>query len=64
MAEERPGLSDHRQQGKRLLEDPREEARARDGDSDTKRDRVRGRKKKREVSVVSSQSRPAKKPHF
>lgn len=54
VAEERPGLSDHRQQGKRLLEDPREEARARDGDSDTKRDRVRGRKKERSFSGEQS----------
>lgn len=36
-AEERPGLSDHRQQGRRRLEGQREEARARDGDSDTER---------------------------
>lgn len=54
VAEERPGLSDHRQQGRRLLEDPREEARARDGDSNTKRDRVRGRKKERSFSGEQS----------
>lgn len=47
VAEERPGLSDHRQQGRRLLEDQQEEARARDDDSDTERDRVRGRKKEK-----------------
>lgn len=51
MAEERPGLSDHRQQGRRLLEGQREEARARNGDSDaTGKDRVRGRKKERSFS--------------
>lgn len=63
VAEERPGLSDHRQQGKRLLEDPREEARARDGDSDTKRDRVRGRKKERSFSGEQSKQ-TSLKPHF
>lgn len=47
VAEERPGLSDHRQQGRQLLEGQREEARARDDDSDTERDRVRGRKKEK-----------------
>lgn len=49
VAEERPGLSDHRQQGRRLLEGQKE-ARARDDDSDTERDRVRGRKKERNFS--------------
>lgn len=37
VAEERPGLSDHRQQGRRLLEGQREEARGRNGDSDMER---------------------------
>lgn len=60
VAEERPGLSDHRQQGKRLLEDPREDARARDGDSDTKRDRVRGRKKERSFSGEQSKQTSGK----
>lgn len=41
VAEERPGLSDHRQQGRQLLEGQREEARARDGDNNKERDRVR-----------------------
>lgn len=51
VAEERPGLSDHRQQGRRLLEGQREEARGRDGDSDTERDKGRGREKERNFSV-------------
>lgn len=51
VAEERPGLSDHRQQGRRLLEGQREEARGRNGNSDMERDRVRGRKKERNFSV-------------
>lgn len=36
-AEGRPGLSDHRQQGRQLLEGQREEARAGDSDSHTER---------------------------
>lgn len=63
VAEERPGLSDHRQQGRRLLEDQREEARARDGDSDMERNRVRGRKKERNFSV-EQQKQTSQKLHF
>lgn len=65
-AEGRPGLSDHRQQGRQLLEGQREEARAGDSDSHTERDKVRGRKKensqygaeKAEPSIVQLHSAP------
>lgn len=68
-AEGRPGLSDHRQQGRRLLEGQREEAREQDMTTvrrqrhemtATDTERQGKRQEGRDISVLISKSRPVK----